>query len=93
MNSFKFRSQSLTKTWPGGRRNALVPGRLDKDGAVLTHVWNDRISSFKATWVDGVRQPYLAPIPKSEGGMAEPSEGPDTCDSSSNTSSTPSPSN
>lgn len=84
MNLFKYR-KSLTKNWPGGRRNATVPGRLDEDGKVLTHAWHKRTANFKATWVDGVRQPYLTPLPKSEGGMGTPSEGPGTCDSSSNT--------
>ena len=70
-----FRTKSLTKNWPGGRRLSTVIQTRD-DWSFPA--WNTRIVNTRAEWKDGAKT-YLAPEPpKSEGGMAEPCDSPST---------------
>lgn len=67
-----FRHKSLTRNWPGGRRNATTIQEQGEEKLHSVPVWNTRIAGFKAVYIDEVRQPYLMPEPKPEldGGMA-----------------------
>ena len=80
-----FRHKSLTKNWPGGRRNATVPvktkekfkvdGKEQERTVTLYRDWSRRIVNTKATWDEAGNKTYLEPLPPaSEGGMAEPQE-------------------
>jgi len=69
MNIFKFR-KSLTKNWPGGRRNATT---IETKDTWSYPVFDTRQASLKAEWDNGIRKPYTAPRPpkKEDGGMAD----------------------
>ena len=89
-----FHHKSLTKNWPGGRRNARTRVVQDENRSVL--VWDKAIVNTKATWnQDGIREPYRVAPPveakPSDGGMAATTDtpstqGPEQCDSTSPTS-------